>query len=165
MSYLIAQLNQMSQEEFVESLGVVFEDKPAIAQQAWNQRPFANVTDLHQKMVEVVQAMSQDEKLALIQAHPDLGSKAKMAAASVQEQTGVGLDRLNPEDYQRFHLLNQTYKEKFGFPFIIAVKHHTKASILEAFDRRLKNTMDAEMTQAVTEIVEIARLRLLAQVR
>jgi 2-oxo-4-hydroxy-4-carboxy-5-ureidoimidazoline decarboxylase len=165
MSYSIAQLNQMSQEEFVETLGAVFEDTPVIAQQAWNQRPFANVTDLHQKMVQVVQAMSQDEKLALIQAHPDLGSKAKMAAASVQEQTGVGLDRLTPEDYQRFHLLNQTYKEKFGFPFIIAVKHHTKASILEAFDRRLKNTMDAEMTQAVTEIAEIARFRLLIQVR
>lgn len=165
MSYSIAQLNQMSQEEFVETLGAVFEDTPAIAQQAWNQRPFANVTDLHQKMVEVVQAMSQDEKLALIQAHPDLGSKAKMAVASVQEQTGVGLDRLTPEDYDRFHLLNQTYKEKFGFPFIIAVKHHTKASILEAFDHRLKNTMDAEMTQAVTEIAEIARLRLLDQVK
>lgn len=165
MSYSLTQLNQMSQEAFVEALGAVFEDTPAIAHQAWNQRPFANVADLHQKMVGVVQAMSQDEQLALIRAHPDLGSKAKMAAASVQEQAGAGLDQLTPEEYKRFDLLNQTYKQKFGFPFIIAVKHHTKSSILEAFELQLKNTVSAEMTQSLTEITKIARLRLLVQVR
>jgi len=147
----------MSQEAFVEALGAVFEDTPAIAHQAWNQRPFANVADL-------VQAMSQDEQLALIRAHPDLGSKTKMAAASVQEQAGAGLDQLTPEEYERFDLLNQTYKQKFGFPLIIAVKHHTKSSILEAFELRLKNTVSAEMTQSLTEIIKIAQLRLLVQV-
>lgn len=165
MSYSLTQLNQMSQEAFVEALGAVFEDTPAIAHQAWNQHPFANVADLHQKMVGVVQAMSQDEQLALIRAHPDLGSKAKMAAASVQEQAGAGLAQLTPEEYERFDLLNQTYKQKFGFPFMIAVKHHTKSSILKAFELRLKNTVSAEMTQSLTEITEIARLRLLVQVR
>jgi 2-oxo-4-hydroxy-4-carboxy-5-ureidoimidazoline decarboxylase len=165
MSYTLAQLNQMSQEAFVEALGAVFEDTPAIAYQVWNQSPFTDVTDLHQKMVGVVEAISQDEQLALIRAHPDLGSKVKMAAASVQEQAGVGLDQLTLQEYDRFHLLNQRYKQKFGLPFIIAVKHHTKASILEAFTLRLKNPVDAEMTQAIAEITEIARLRLLDQVR
>ena len=161
MSYTIAELNQMNQAAFVEALGAVFEHTPAIARQAWTHRPFINVSDLHQKMVDVVQSLSQVEQLALIQAHPDLGSKAKMADASVKEQTGLGLNRLNSEEYERFQLLNQAYKNKFGFPFIVAVKNHTKTSILEAFERRLQNTMKAEMEQALREIAQIAKFRLM----
>ncbi len=160
MSYSIAQVNQMSQEEFVAALGAVFEDTWAIAWASWNHRPFADVTQLHQNMVDVVKAMSQEQQLALIQAHPDLGSKAKMAASSMQEQAGVGLDRLTPEQYDRFSLLNQAYKDKFGFPFIIAVKNQTITSILEAFERRLENTVDVETAQALTEISQIAKFRL-----
>jgi 2-oxo-4-hydroxy-4-carboxy-5-ureidoimidazoline decarboxylase len=161
MPYSLADLNQMSQDAFVEALGEVFEHTPAIAQQAWHQRPFKDVTDLHRAMVEVAQAMSQADKLALIKAHPDLGSKAKMATASLQEQAGVGLDQLSPEEYARFQSLNQAYKDRFGFPFIVAVKNHTKASILEAFEQRLQNPMDVEMSQALTEITQIAKFRLL----
>lgn len=131
MPITIAEVNQMRQSEFVEALGGVFEHTPAIAQQAWDQRPFIDVSDLHQKMVNVVQQISRAEQLALIRAHPDLGSKAKMAEASVQEQAGVGLNQLTPVEYARFQVLNQAYKDKFGFPFIVAVKNHTKASILE----------------------------------
>ncbi len=162
MAYSIAQLNQMGQDDFVAALGAVFEDTPTIAREAWTQRPFTDVTDLHQAMVDVVNVMTQAERLALICAHPDLGSKAKMADASVQEQASVGLDHLTPEEYERFHRLNQAYKEKFGFPFIIAVKKHTKTSILAAFDRRLQNPPDVEMTQALAEITQIAQFRLVA---
>lgn len=165
MPYSIAELNQMSQVAFVEALGAVFEDMPAIARQTWNQRPFADVTELHQRMVDVVNAMSGDEQLDLIQAYPDLGSKAKMAQASVIEHGVVGLDRLLPEEDERLQSLNQAYKKKFGFPFITAVRNHTKASIIEAFNRRLNNTADAEMEQALTEIAQIARFRLLDLVR
>ena len=161
MPYSIAQLNQMSQSEFVAALGTVFEHTPFVAQQAWNHRPFADVTQLYQTMVDTVKAMSQEEQLTLIRAHPDLGSKVKMAESSVQEQTGVGLDRLSAEECDRFGFLNQAYKDKFGFPFIIAVKNHTKSSILEAFERRLENTVDAEIAQALTEIAQIAKFRLL----
>lgn len=157
----MAEVNQMNLSAFVEALGAVFEHTPAIAHQAWKQRPFFDVSDLHQKMVDVVQHMSRVEQLTLIQAHPDLGSKAKMAEASVQEQAGVGLDQLMPEEYARFQVLNQAYKDKFGFPFIVAVKNHTKASILKAFERRLENTVDAEMEQALTEITQIAKFRLM----
>lgn len=160
MFYTIAQLNQISQEEFVEALGAVFEHTPAIAQCCWNYRPFADVSQLHQSMVDVVKTMNRDEQLALIQAHPDLGSKAKMAASSVQEQAGVGLDSLTSKEYDRFQSLNQAYKDKFGFPFIIAVKNQTITGILEAFERRLENTVDAEMAQALTEINQIAKFRL-----
>jgi 2-oxo-4-hydroxy-4-carboxy-5-ureidoimidazoline decarboxylase len=156
----IAQLNQLSQPEFVAALGAVFEDTPAIAHQVWHQRPFKDVADLHQKMMAVVNAMTQTEQLRLIKAHPDLGSRTKMAEASVQEQSGVGLDRLTLEEYDQFQRLNQAYKDRFGFPFIIAVKQHTQQSILEAFDRRLHHSFEVEITQALVEIFEIARFRL-----
>ncbi|HEY9628919.1 MAG TPA: 2-oxo-4-hydroxy-4-carboxy-5-ureidoimidazoline decarboxylase [Coleofasciculaceae cyanobacterium] len=159
--YSISELNQMSQDTFTAALGAVFEDTPAIAHHAWNDRPFEDVSDLHQKMVQIVQHMSLAEQLALIKAHPDLGSKAQMAAASVQEQAGAGLDQLTPEEYDRIQALNQSYKEKFGFPFITTVRTQTKASIFAAFDRRLQNTVAAETQQALTEIAQIARLRLL----
>jgi 2-oxo-4-hydroxy-4-carboxy-5-ureidoimidazoline decarboxylase len=161
MKYEITTLNQMSQDEFVAALGAVFEATPAIAHQAWLQRPFADVDCLHQAMVNCVDAMSSDEKLALIQAHPDLGTRVKMAEASVKEQAGVGLDRLNAEEFEQFQLLNQQYKERFGIPFIVAVKNHTKASILESFERRLKHSSEAETAQALAEIKQIAKFRLL----
>ena len=164
MPYSIATLNQMSQAAFVEALGVVFEDTPKIAEQVWHQRPFQNVTDLHQKMVAIVQAMSPDEQLALIRMHPDLGSKAKMAEASVQEQANAGLGHLSAADYDRFQTLNQTYQQTFGFPFILAVKHHTKDSILAAFEQRLQNTPAAERQQAIAEIAQIAQFRLIERV-
>ena len=160
MVYSIKELNQMSQADFVKHLGAVFEETPTIAQQAWQQRPFVDVDDLHQKMVTIVNAMSQTEQLALIRAHPDLGTKAKMAAASVQEQSGVGLDRLTAQDYARFQSLNQAYQTKFGFPFIVAVKNHTQSSILEAFEKRLEHSFSTEITQALTEISTIAHFRL-----
>lgn len=87
-----------------------------------------------------------------------------MAEASVKEQAGVGLDRLSSEEYESFQLLNQAYKNKFGFPFIVAVKNHTKTSILAAFEQRLANPEDVEVAQAIAEIVQIAKFRLLALV-
>lgn len=161
MSKSITQLNQMSQEEFVNVLGTVFEHTPQIAQKAWNYRPFVDATQLHQKMVNVVSLMSIDEQLALIRAHPDLGSKALMAEDSVKEQTGLGLDRLTAQEYDYFQLLNQAYKDKFNFPFIIAVKNHTKDSVLDEFERRLKNTIEAEIANAIAQINQIAWFRTL----
>lgn len=162
MSYSIAELNEMSQEDFVGVLGVIFEETPVIAGKAWEKRPFADVDSLHQKMVDVVRAMSKEGQLALIRVHPDLGSKATMAEASVQEQSGVGLDRLTAPEYERFQILNSMYREKFGFPLIIAVRNQTKDSILTAFEHRLKNTVDQEIEQAIAEIFKIAQFRLSA---
>lgn len=161
MSKTIDRLNLMSQEEFVNILGSMFEHTPEIAQKAWNYRPFGDAIALHQKMVEVVKIMSIDEQLALIRSHPDLGSKASMAEASVKEQAGLGLDRLTSQEYNYFQSLNQAYKDKFNFPFIIAVKNHTKASVLGAFERRLQNNIETEIAQAIAEINKIAWFRLL----
>ena len=158
--FILEQLNKMSQVEFTKALGEIWEQTPEIAEKAWQSKPFEDLDFLYRAMVAVIDRMSESEQMALIKAHPDLGSKAKMADASVQEQAGAGLDRLSKFEYQRFQSLNQAYKDKFDFPFIIAVKNHTLESILEAFSNRLENDRTTEKQQALTEIKKIARLRL-----
>ena len=153
-------LNQMSQSEFIEAIGSIFEHTPEIAAEAWRSQLFTDVQNLHQVMAAIVLKMSDDEQLKLICAHPDLGSKFKMAEASIQEQSTVGLDQLSATEYDRFQYLNQAYKDKFAFPFIIAVRNHTKDSILKAFEQRLLNNLEVEKKQAIAEIIEIARWRL-----
>ncbi len=164
MPYTLSDLNQMSQGEFVNALGSIFEETPTIAQAAWNFRPFKDLTHLHQTMLHVVETSGQEAQLALIRAHPDLGSKAKMAAASVAEQSGAGLNQLSPEEFERFQRLNQAYKDRFGFPFIVAVKTHTKATILQAFEERLQNSYGEEVQRAIAEIAQITRFRLEQQI-
>jgi 2-oxo-4-hydroxy-4-carboxy-5-ureidoimidazoline decarboxylase len=158
----IEELNGMDLEEFVDVLGEVFENTPAIARRIWAKRPFTDGADLHQQMMHEVEIMGWDEKLALLRAHPDLGSRAKMAAASVQEQAGVGFDRLTAEESQQLLHLNQAYQEKFGFPFIAAVRGQTQANVLAGFRTRLENSIEAERQRAIEEIGKITRLRLAA---
>ncbi|CAD5940341.1 2-oxo-4-hydroxy-4-carboxy-5-ureidoimidazoline decarboxylase [Planktothrix agardhii] len=158
--YSLSQVNQMTQTEFIAALGGIFEDSPWVAKQAELKRPFETIEILYQTMVAVVKNSNSQQQLALICAHPDLGSKAKMAESSVKEQAGVGLDRLTSAEYKHFHQLNQTYKNKFEFPFIIAVKNHTKTSILAAFEQRLNHSKEQEKITALEEIYKIAKFRL-----
>jgi 2-oxo-4-hydroxy-4-carboxy-5-ureidoimidazoline decarboxylase len=115
-------------------------------------------------MVDAVRHASREEQLALIRAHPDLAGKAAragaMTASSVAEQSSAGLDRLTGEEYARFERLNAAYREKFGFPFIIAVRRHDKHGILRAFETRLRHGVDDEIQEALSQIADIARLRL-----
>ncbi|MGC1526407.1 MAG: 2-oxo-4-hydroxy-4-carboxy-5-ureidoimidazoline decarboxylase, partial [Phormidesmis sp.] len=118
-------------------------------------------SDLHQKMVDVVENnMTPAEKIDLICAHPELGQKGKMAEASVQEQAGAGLSQLDAAGYQRIQTLNSAYKEKFGFPFVMAVKGFAASDILAAFEERVQATTAEETARSLTEIYKIARLRL-----
>lgn len=156
----LPQLNEMPLEKFTAVLGEIWEETPQIAKRAWHSKPFEDLEALYRTMVAIVNNMNSEEQLALIKAHPDLGAKTKMAEASVQEQAGVGLDRLSKSEYLRFQTLNRAYKGKFGFPFIVAVKYHTKESILQAFEIRLENDIEREEQQALDEISKIARLRL-----
>lgn len=160
MPYTLDQINQLSQTDFVHALGPAFEDTPHIAAQVWPQRPFASVADLHHKMVAIVQAMPPAEQLVLIKAHPDLGARVSMAEASVAEQSKAGLNALSAEEYDRFQRLNDAYKDRFGFPFILAVAGHTKDSILANFTQRLENSLVEEQATALREIEKISRLRL-----
>ncbi|CAC5340049.1 MULTISPECIES: 2-oxo-4-hydroxy-4-carboxy-5-ureidoimidazoline decarboxylase [Planktothrix] len=159
-TYSLSQVNQMTKAEFIAVLGTIFEASPWVAEQAELKRPFETIEILYKTMVAIVKNSNSQQQLALIRTHPDLGSKAKMAESSVKEQAGVGLDRLTSAEYQYFHQLNQTYKDKFGFPFIIAVKNHTKTSILAAFEQRLNHSIEAEKITALEEIYKIAQFRL-----
>lgn len=157
-------LNASDRTGFVDALGTIFEHSPWIAERAWDERPFSNLDNLMAAMLAVVEAASDDEKIALIRAHPDLAGKAARAGGltehSTAEQAGVGLDRLSDGEFERFHRLNDAYKARFEFPFVIAVRGHTKETILGAFETRLKNDQSAELAEALRNIGLIARFRL-----
>jgi 2-oxo-4-hydroxy-4-carboxy-5-ureidoimidazoline decarboxylase len=161
---MIRELNAASREQFLSSLGFLFEHSPWIVEAAWERRPFADRDDLHAKLVAVVREAEGERQVALIRAHPDLAGRAAIARelteASTREQASAGLDRLTPEEYERFHRLNAAYRERFGFPFIIAVRENTRESILRAFETRLVNSPEQEVETAMGEIAKIVRLRL-----
>ena len=163
-TFSLDEINRMSPHDFRLALGDVFERSPWIAERALAARPFASREALHEAMERVMRDASREEQLALLRAHPDLATRAgrasALSAASRGEQAGAGLDRLSERDYERFGQLNARYRERFGFPFIIAVRKHDTASILAAFERRLHNSVDAEMDAALSEIADITRLRL-----
>jgi adenine deaminase len=146
---------------FIERFGALFEDSPWVAEAAWREGGFADAEDLYAALRSAMYAASPEHRLALIRAHPDLGERARpLTAASRGEQAGAGLDRLTPDEYARFMAVNAAYRQKFGFPFVICVREHTKESILAAADARLENSVDAEVDTALGEIAKIARLRL-----
>lgn len=154
--YTITQINLMDRTEFTTALGEIFERTPEIAAQCWHLRPFANTSELHLAMTKIVDSFNPEAKLKLICAHPDLGSKLKMAESSVKEQAGAGLDRLEFSEYTQLISLNQNYHQKFGFPFIVAVKDYTKSEVLQIFGDRIGNSHDLEQETALTQIKRIA---------
>ena len=157
-------ISAMDRDSFTATLGPVFEHSLWIAGRAWESRPFATPSALLGAMVAAIRAASPEERLALIRAHPELAGKAARAGAitaeSRGEQGGAGLDQLTEAELARFDRLNHAYREKFGFPFVIAVRGLGKAQILDAFERRLRNNRATEMDTAVEQIAKIGRMRL-----
>ena len=153
-------IDAMPLHAFLGVFGDVAEHSSWVAEGAWERRPFATRDDLVAAFEMAMRAASRDAQLALIRAHPDLATKAKLTQESTSEQAGVGLDRLSPEEFTRFTALNDAYKTRFGFPFIFAVKGATKGQILAAFEARLANSADAEFETALTQIARIFRFRL-----
>ncbi len=154
------ELNSYPKQQFVDAIGWVFEHSPWVAERAWRKRPFKSFDDLSTRLIQEVQAASPDEQLALLCAHPDLGTRAKISASSAAEQSGAGLDQLTQPEYDTLVKLNAEYKRKFGFPFLFAIKGSDKATILEALKRRLKSTPDQEFQVALGHVFRIARFRL-----
>ena len=156
----IADLNSLEHAQFVAAIGWVFEHSPWVAERAWAVRPFANVEQLHRVMVERVERALPEEQLALLRAHPDLGTRARVSEASSAEQAGAGLDQLTQAEFERLRALNETYRDKFGFPFLFAVKGSTKHDILEALERRARSSREEEYLVALDQVYRIARFRL-----
>ena len=168
MTISLADLNKMPLPDFAAAVGDAFELAPWVAEAAWAKRPFATVTDLHLAMMAAVRAAPQSVQISFLGQHPDLAGKAARAGAvteeSRHEQASVGLDTLSEEEFARFHRLNDAYKTKFGFPFIVCVRRHTRDSILQQFERRLLNDEAQEFATAVQEVFYITRLRIAAKV-
>ncbi len=164
MSLNLDAVNALSPDAFVATFADVAEHSPWVAEGAVAARPYASREAMIAAFAAAIADAPAETRLALIRAHPDLAGRAARAGtvadASRKEQAGAGLDTLTDEEFARFTRLNDAYRAKFGFPFILAVKGATKTTILEAFEARLPNPPEAEFDQAISQIVRIVRFRL-----
>jgi 2-oxo-4-hydroxy-4-carboxy-5-ureidoimidazoline decarboxylase len=160
----LVELNGADRAAFVRALGALFEHAPWVAEAAYDARPFASRAALHAALMAAVERAPEARRIAFLNGHPELGSRAEIVAdltpASRSEQMSAGLTHLSPEEFAWFQARNRAYRERFGFPFIIAVRRHTKQGIMDAFERRLAGTRDVELAAALGEIGWITRLRL-----
>lgn len=164
MKQNLHELNQRTQQEFVSVFGSIFEHSPWIAARAWEKRPFDSVQELHAAMCRVVRDAPLADRLALIQAHPDLAGRlarlGQLTPESTREQASVGIDAMSHAELACMEKANAAYRTKFGFPFIICARLNTKDTILSAINQRLTHDPAIEMNAALEEIYKIARLRL-----
>lgn len=160
----LAELNAASRADFVAALANVVEYSPWIAEQLAGKRPFAGINQLHGALMAAIQSAEPDVQMALIRAHPDLADKTRRAAGltaeSTDEQNSAGLDRLADAEYAAFERVTNAYRERFGFPYIVCVRRHTRDSILHDFETRLRNIAKTETRRAIEEIGRISALRL-----
>ncbi|MEQ8656966.1 MAG: allantoinase PuuE [Hyphomicrobiales bacterium] len=159
--------SKMKKDDFIETFGGVFEHSPWIAKRAYKLElgpAHDTAAGVHNAFCRVFRAASEEERLGVLTAHPDLAGKLaqaeRLTEASTAEQASAGLDALTDDERRTFERLNESYTGRFGFPFIIAVKDNSKASILSAFERRLDNDRDTEFAEACAQVERIARLRL-----
>ena len=164
MPLSLSGLNSADRVAFTAALGHLFEHSPWVAEETWAKRPFASAEELHAALCATMQSAPQGRQLALMRAHPDLAGRLaqqkKLTAESTREQASAGLDQLTDAELAEFTRNNDTYKAKFGFPFIICARLNAKAAILAAMSARLPNAPTAEHAAALAEIEKIAWLRL-----
>ena len=154
---------------FVEAFADIYEHSPWVAEKAYDLGQLAELNEietLHQRMSDILLSAGHDAQLALINAHPDLAGKAaikgELTESSTHEQAGAGIHQCTAEEFARFTALNDAYKARFQFPFIMAVKGSNRHQILAAFEKRIHNDADAEFREALAQINLIALFRLLA---
>ena len=156
-------IEKLSETEFTEVFGNIFENASWIAEILYRQKPFKNFNDLSNKMIAIFDKANNQKKLQILNSHPDLADKAKIGSLtpdSSKEQSNVGLDQCTDEEFNEFKNLNFEYKNKFGFPFIIAVKGKNKSEILKNFKKRILINKKNEFDEAVNQVKKIASLRL-----
>lgn len=159
--------SKMTGDEFVNAFGSLYEHSPWVASRTYDSgvsKHCDNLDGLAQALSFTLDNATHEEKLALIRAHPDLAGKAATAGTltseSSDEQSSAGLDQCSHDELKRFHSLNDAYKVKFEFPFIMAVKNSNRHLIIAAFEQRINNSQAGEFATAINEINKIARLRL-----
>ena len=161
MSLGLDTVNALGVDAFIARFGGIFEHSPWVARAAYAGRPFASVAALHATMVSVVTNSGAERQLTLLRAHPELARPGPLTDASLAEQGGMGLDRLAADEAAAFDKLNASYRARFGFPFIIAVRgQRDRAAILAALSSRIQNSPEQEMATSLAEVAKIARFRL-----
>lgn len=160
MDQLMKASNDWDLAAFVAQYGSLFECSPWVAEKAWHSRPFRTREELLACMSAIVMEADESLQLELLRAHPELGAKARMTTESTEEQKGAGLDRLERDEAYIFGQLNAAYRERFGFPFIIAVKGLTADMIADSMQKRMMNSVADEKRRALLEVIRIASFRL-----
>ena len=156
----LAEINIMTLPEFLLGFGDVAEHSPWVAREAASYRPFADRHGMIVAFERALRAANRAAQLALVRAHPDLATKARLTDDSTKEQAGAGLAALTAAEFERFTALNEAYKAKFAFPFIFAVKGATRQMVLAAFEDRVGHAPDKEFATAVAQICRIFRFRI-----
>lgn len=161
----LEELNASERAAFVAALGHLFEHSSWVAEETWVRRPFRDAEQLHVELCATMRRALRERQLALICAHPDLAGRLaqqrKLTGESTREQASAGLNALAEEELANFRRLNDAYREKFGFPFIICARLNAKEAILGAMEQRMKNSAEQEFQAALGEIEKIAWLRLM----
>ncbi|MNB96639.1 Uric acid degradation bifunctional protein PucL [compost metagenome] len=156
----LEQINGMNRTQFVEALGGIFEHSPWVAEEAYAFLPVRSAEELHRVMLQTARSAPRSQVDELLRAHPDLATRLQVTPLSAAEQQGAGLDRLTAEEFERLTGLNAAYTEKFGFPFILAVRGKNKDDIIEAISERVHHPLEQEREQALEEIGRITGFRL-----
>ena len=159
---MINKINKLPQSEFIKVFANIFENARWIAKELYKQKPFGDFNELSSKMMNIFEMSSKEEKLKILNDHPDLGNKTKISSLtqdSLKEQKTVGVDQCTSEEFNEFKKLNDAYK-KFGFPFILAIKGKSKIEILNNFRKRINSESQIEFEEAINQVKKIASLRL-----
>jgi 2-oxo-4-hydroxy-4-carboxy-5-ureidoimidazoline decarboxylase len=156
-------IEKLSKKEFTEDFGNIFENASWIAEKLYGQKPFEDFEDLSKKMISIFENIDDQNKLKILNSHPDLADKAKIGSLTLdsnKEQSNAGLDQCTETEFSEFKSLNKEYKRKFGFPYIIAVKGKNKFEILVNFKKRILSDKKIEFDEAIIQVKQIASLRL-----
>ena len=157
------EIDKLTETEFTEVFGNIFENASWIAARLYKQKPFNNFNNLCEKMISIFENSDNESKLKVLNSHPDLANKTKIGSLtpdSNKEQSNAGLDQCSEKEFNDFKNLNLEYKNKFGFPFIIAVKGKSKSEILESFKKRIMLDKENEFFEAIEQVKKISLLRL-----
>ena len=156
----IDKVNKLSKSDFISTFGNVFEKTEWIAQKSYDLKPYKNFEELFSKMMEVFENIEKEKHLEILNAHPNLAVEKKLTRDSENEQKNASLNQCTEKEFLEFKKLNEEYKKKFGFPFIIAVKGKNKEEILNSFRQRIANNINLEFIEAKKQVKKIAIFRL-----
>ena len=156
----VDKVNNLRKSDFISIFGNVFEKTQWIAEKAYDSKPYKNFEELFSKMMEIFENSKKERHLEILNAHPDLAVEKKLTEDSKNEQKNASLNQCTDEEFVEFRKLNNEYKKKFGFPFIIAVKGKNKEEILNSFRQRLTNNINLEFEEAKKQVKKIASFRL-----